>query len=157
MIQLRMTQAAVPFLDECGRVLEGHTISPEFKKLNERGLAVQNVTISGLRFDPSIEQQIIGLWNTGWLTNAEAERQQAEQLERLAAQNGRQNALIQHALSLGRAIERDEPADMVAAVKALLQATESELLADKGLYAGSSADASNISNLIRWVESGQHE
>jgi hypothetical protein len=157
MIQRRMTQAAVPVLDECGRILEGHTISPEFRRLNERGLAVQKVTISGLRFDPSIEGQIVQLWNTGWLANAQAERQQVEQLERLAAQNGRQQALLEHALALSRAIERDKSSDMVTAVKTLLQATESEIVTDKRLFARAGAEAEAVSSLIRWVESGQHE
>ena len=157
MIERRMTQAAVPILDDCGRLLEGHTISPEFKKLKERGLAVQNVGISGLRFDPSIEQQIIKLWNTGWLANAQAEQQQVEQLERLSAQSGRQNALLEHALALSGAIERDDPADMVAGVKTLLQATESQIVADKRLHARASSEVEAITNLIRWLESGQHD
>jgi hypothetical protein len=133
------------------------TISPEFRRLNERGLAVQKVTISGLRFDPAIEGQIVQLWNTGWLANAQAERQQVEQLERLAAQNGRQQALLEHALALSRAIERDKSSDMVAAVKTLLQATESEIVTDKRLFARAGAEAEAVSSLIRWVESGQHE
>ena len=157
MVQKRMTQAAVPILDDCGRLVEGHTLSPEFKKLKERGLAVQDISLSGLRFDPSIEQQIIQLWNTGWLANAQAEQQQVEQLERLSAQNGRQSALLEHALALGSAIERDQPHDVVAAVKTLLQATGSRVVTDKRLYARAGTEVEAITDLVRWLESGQHE
>lgn len=157
MVERRLTQAAVPVLDDCGRVLEGYAISPEFARLKERGLAVNGVTIQNLRFDPAVEKQIIQLWNTGWLVDAENERQQVEQLERLAGQNGRKQALQQHALLLGRAVQHDQPANMEAAVKALLQATEFEVVSDPRLYAQATEEANQLATLLRWVESGENE
>ncbi len=157
MVGRRMTRAAVPILDDCGRIVEGHTLSPEFRTLKERGLAIQDVTISNLRFDPSVERQIIDGWNTGWLTNAEKERQQVEQLERLAAQNGRQRALLEHGMHLGRAIQEDKPSSIGDAARALLKATQFEIVSDQQLYARADKEAATLSELIRWVESGQHD
>ncbi len=157
MVHMRMTQAAVPILDECGRVVEGHTISPEFAKLKERGLAVRSVTIRNVRFDPAIERQITQLWTTGWQANAEVERQQVEQMERLAEQNGRQKALLEHAMALSRIVRQDKPQDMEAAARSLLQATEFEIVTDPPLYARAKNEADAVSGLIRWLESAQHE
>lgn len=157
MVQRRMTMAAIPILDDCGRILEGHTLSPEYKKLKERGLHIEQVRISDVRFDPSVERQIIQNWNTAWLAEAENERRQVEQLERLAAQNARQSALLEHGLNLGRAIDQEKPTDINAAVKALLRAAESEIISDQGLYARATDEVQQVSNLLRWVESGQHD
>ncbi len=157
MIKARMTQAAVPILDECGRLLEGHQLSPEFSKLKERGLEVADVTIDHVRFDPAVESQIVQLWNTDWLANAETERQQVEQLERLAAQGGRQRALLERAFALGRAIQQEKPAHVSAALRVLLRVTEAQIVSDQQLYARAASEAQGVSNLIRWVESGEHE
>ncbi len=156
-VQLRMTQAVVPILDECGRLVEGHTVSPEFGRLKERGLAVKSVTIDNVRFDPSVESQITQLWNTAWLANAEAERLQVEQLERLAGQGGRQKALVQHALALSQVIRQEKPQDMDAAARSLLRATQSEIVSDPRLYARAKTEVDTVLGMIRWVESGQHD
>lgn len=157
MIKARMTQAAVPVLDECGRLLEGHQLSPEFSKLRERGLEVTDVSLNHVRFDPAVEAQIVQLWNTDWLANAETERQQVEQLERLAAQSGRQRALLERAFALGRAVQQEKPADVSSALSVLLRVTEAQIVSDQALYARGVGEAQTVSNLIRWVESGEHE
>ncbi len=157
MVQRRMTRAAVPILDECGRVLEGHTISPDDLRLKDRGLAIQNVAIGDLRFDPSVEKQIVQQWNTGWLAEAETERQQVEQMERLAGQTGRQKALVEHALLLARGLQQVQAADTTSAVRALLRTTQNEIVADARLYAQARDEAEAVSDLIRWVESDQHD
>ncbi len=157
MVQRRMMQAVVPALDDCGRVLEGQTVSPEYRQLNERGLVVEKVTISDLRFDPSVEQQILQNWSTAWLAEAENERRQVEQLERLASQNGRQQGFLEHGLNLGRAIDEAKPADINEAVMALLRAAELEILTDKDLFARATQESDQVVSLGRWVESAKHE
>ena len=98
MVRARMTQAAVPILDEGGRYGRGHFLSEEFKRLNERGLRILDVTMGGFRFAPAVEDQIVRHWRTSWLDTAAAERVHVEQLEVLAVEAGKQRALLDHAM-----------------------------------------------------------
>jgi hypothetical protein len=153
MINARLTQAVVPVLDECGRVVEGFSASTEYKRLKERGLVVLKVNLSGLRLDPSIEDQLVQQWNTSWLASALADRGRLERLELLSAQSGKQKALLQHASTLSQAIAREQPRDLTTAVKTLLRASQAELAANQGINHQASSEDGALADLLQWVES----
>jgi hypothetical protein len=153
MVRARMTQAAIPILDECGRYASGHLLSEEFKRLRERGLRILDVTISGCRFAPAVEDQIVRQWRTAWLETAAGERVHVEQLEVLAAEAGRQRALVDHARSLGRAVLAEPGSSVPAALKALLLASHGEILTDERLHGRGSAELLAIAGLAKWLES----
>lgn len=157
MVQARMTMAAVPILDECGRCVKGHALSEEYRRLKERGLRILDVTFGGYRFDPAVEAQIVQQWRTGWLPNATRERVHVEQLEALAAESGKQRALLEHASVLGRALQADPPASVPAAIRVLLQASHRELLTDERLHGRGNPELSALSELSKWVESAGNE
>ena len=106
MVRARMTQAAVPILDEGGRYGKGHFLSEEFKRLSERGLRIMDVSLGGFRFAPAVEEQIVQQWRSSWLDTAAAERAHVEQLEVLAVEAGRQRAVLEHARALCSALRR---------------------------------------------------
>jgi len=80
MMRARMTQANVPILDESGQPLEGFRHSQEFDRLNERGIKVSGISVSGLKFDKAVEEELVKLWNTSWLLNAKADQSRIVQL-----------------------------------------------------------------------------
>ena len=157
MVKARMMQAAVPILDECGRCIKGHVLSEEYKRLRERGLRILDVTLGGYRFDPGFEEQIVQQWRSAWFANATGERGDVEQLEVLAAESGRQKALLEHASVLGRALQAESAASMPAALKALLQASHSELLTDERLHGRGTPEIDGLSALSKWLESPANE
>jgi hypothetical protein len=155
MVRARMMQAAVPILDECGRYSKGHVLSEEHKRLRERGLRVLDVKLSGYRFDPAIEEHIVRQWTTAWLANGTRERAHVEQLEVLAAEAGKQRAVLEHAAVLASAVQSNSLPSVPAALKVLLKASHDELLTDERLHGGGNAELESLSDLSKWVESSQ--
>ncbi len=151
MIKARMTQANVPALDECGRQLEGFQHSQEFTTLTERGIKVFSVSVSFLRFDKSVEEEVVQQWNTSWLQTALADRNRIERLTSTYSNNGRQKALREHALTLSNAI--NTPPDIAMAVKSLLQQMQMEIKQINRLLRRSTNEAQAIDNIINWMES----
>ncbi len=153
MMRARMTQAVVPVLDEVGRPVEGFIASDEFKKLKERGLAVSSVSVGALRFNPTIEAQIVQNWTTNWLINAKADRRRIERLDLVYGESGRIKALQDHAFFLSQAVTRDKPRDISSAVKTLLQRTQAEIKTNDGLLRRVTNEASALDDIINWMES----
>lgn len=153
MMKARMSQAVVAKLDECGRLMEGYEISDEYKKLKERGIAVLSVGVSSLHFNPAIEAQLLERWNTNWLSNAKADRNRVERLQLAYNEKGKQQALLDHALTLTQTITKENPTSVPIAVKALLERTQSEIKLNDRLLSHMSNELESLDNLIRWVES----
>jgi hypothetical protein len=151
MMKARMTQANVPVLDESGQKVEGFRHSPEFTTLTERGIKVLSVSVSGLRFNKPVEEELVRQWTTSWLQNAKADRSRIERLTLAYNENGRQKALHEHALTLSEAV--NTPPDIVSAVKALLQQTQSEIRQNDGLLRRTSTEVQGIDDIINWMES----
>ena len=153
-MRARMTQIAVPILDESGRPVEGYTISNEYRKLREeRGLVILNVSVSGLRLAPPIENQLVQQWNTSWLANAKADRSRIERLSLAYNENGRQKALQDHAVALSQSVLKERPRNIAAALKALLQRTQSEIKLNDGLLRRTTNEVDDLDDIINWVES----
>jgi hypothetical protein len=157
MMRARMMQAVVPILDECGRLQKGHAASEEYRQLRERGLAVLDVSLEGLQFDPSFEEQIVQQWNSAWLSNATEDRRRVEQLELLAGEGGKRAALLEHAGVLARAVRTTNPQSIDAAVRSLLQASRNEVLTDERISARGKAEVDALSELMKWLEAGPRD
>lgn len=153
MVKCRMTQASVAVLDDAGRYVKSHAPSEEYKRLRERGLRILDVRLGGYRFDPAVEGQIVQQWKSAWLGTASSERDHVEQLEVLAAESGRQRALLEHAAVLGRALQSEPAASIPAALRILVQASHNEILADERLHGRGSTELNSLVDLARWVES----
>jgi muramidase (phage lysozyme) len=151
-----MMQAVVPILDECGRLVKGHVLSEEYKRIRERGLVVDDVMVESVRFEPAVEDQILQQWNTSWLANAAMDRRHVEQLEMLAGQAGRQRALLEHASALSTSLRTSEPPSVEAAVKNLIQSSQHEILADERISTHGGPEIESLSELLKWIDSGDH-
>jgi hypothetical protein len=152
MVKARMTQAIVPVLDESGRLTEGLLPSDEYKKLKERGLAVLGVSINNMRFAPAIENQIVQQWSGNWLANAKADQEQIERLNVFYDEEGRQEALREHALALSRALTKNSPASVRDAIKILLERTQATIRGDDRLHRRAGNEAEALEQIIKWVE-----
>ncbi|HET6846681.1 MAG TPA: hypothetical protein VFH29_07590 [Anaerolineales bacterium] len=153
MVRARMMFSAVPVLDESGRYSKGHVASEESRRLRERGIRVLDVAIRGLRFSPAVEDQLVQQWRTAWLDTATGERGHVEQLEVLAAEAGRQRALLEHAGILSKAVRAEPTTSVPAALKALLAASHAEILTDERLRGRGMQELLGIAGLAKWVES----
>lgn len=133
MIKARMTQTLVPILDESGRLLEGHTLSNEFRKLQERGLKVVSVSVGNLRLPPTIEERTIKEWNANWLVNAQAESKRIERQTTFVTEDAKQTALRDYVGDLSRSLIKENPADLDSALLVLLERSRSEIIRDDRL------------------------
>ena len=155
MMKARLSQAIVVKLDECGRVTEAQQPSDEHKKLNERGIAMLSANVSAIYLSPDIEEQLLSRWTTSWLENARTDRNRIDRLNMAFAEEGRHQALLDHALVLSEAINREKPASTTAAVKALLQGTEGEIRANDRLLTRVSTEVDSLQGLEKWLEEKQ--
>ena len=155
MIKARMTQTFVPILDESGRVLEGYTISEEFKKLQERGLTVTSVGVSSLRLPPVIEERITKEWNANWLSNAKAESKRIEQRTTFVKEDAKQNALRDYTIHLSTSIIRTNPNDMMQALLALLERSRNEVIRDDRMRRRVGAEIETLDEIIKKVETNE--
>ncbi len=152
MMKARLSQAIVVKLDDCGRVTDAQQVSDEYKKLNERGVAVLSASVSAIYLDPAVESQLLSRWTTSWLSNARADRSRIERLDLAYTEQGRHKALLDHALLLSEAINKDGPPTATAAVKVLLQATEGEIRGNDRLLGRVSNEIEEIQGLQKWLE-----
>ena len=151
MIKARMTQAAVPVLDESGQQLEGFYLSQEFKTLSERGIKVFSVSVNNLRFNEDVENQLVKQWNTNWLENARADHNRVERLKLIYNENGCQKARKEHASTLSKAV--NNPPSVTSAVKMLLQQIQAEVRQDDRLLARIKTELQDIDEITKWLES----
>jgi hypothetical protein len=153
MVRTRMTQAAAPILDECGRYGKGHFSSEEYKRLRERGIRVLDVRLGAVRFAPMVEEQIVKHWKTSWLGNAAREKLHVEQLEALAGEAGKQQALIEHARVLGKALRTESGSAVTGLLRTLLLASHAEILTDERFHGRGEGELEAIAALAKWVDS----
>jgi hypothetical protein len=152
MIKARLSQAIVIKLDDCGRLTEAQQISDEYKKLDERGIIVLSASVTALRFTPTVERQLLSRWKTSWLSNAMKDQERIERLDLAYKEEGRHKALLDHALALAEAINRENPSNVPAAIKALIQATEAEIRGNDTLLSDAAGELESLQALEKWLE-----
>ena len=155
MMKARMSQAIVIKLDDCGRVTEAQQPSDEYKKLTERGVAVLSASVNAIFLSREIEEQLLSRWTTSWLSNARSDRSRIDRLDMAYMEEGKHQALLDHALVLSEAINKEHPSTVPAAVRSLLQATEGEIRANDRLLSRVSSQLESIQGLEKWLEEKQ--
>lgn len=152
MMKTRLTQAVTAKLDDCGRILEGYETSSEFRKLQERGIAVINVSINWLHFSPIVESRFLKNWNTNWLAHAIQDQNRIERLNNALIEKGRQQALLDHAVAISQAIVETNPISIQAALMTLLRKTQNEITTNERLLNRMRSDIEILNDLAKWNE-----
>jgi hypothetical protein len=155
MIQARMSQAIVVKLDDCGRLTDGQQASDEYKKLTERGIAVLGAGVTALYLEPAVETQLLANWTTSWLSNARGDRARIDRLNLAYTEQGRHKALLDHAVALCEALNRENAGNVPAAVRALLQGNESEIRSNDRLLGRVGSELDSLQSLEKWLEEKQ--
>jgi len=92
MINKRVTQEEVMVLNDNGGPTYDRMPSPEFKKLQEHGLQIDEVRIHNVMIDPKKEEHIIQKWNVEWMNVAIKEDKFLSEKERLIETTAREYA-----------------------------------------------------------------
>jgi hypothetical protein len=98
---------------------------------------------------------LLSRWTTSWLSNAHADRARIERLELAYTEQGRHQALLDHALELAEAVNKENPGSVTMAVKALLQSTEAEIRANDRLLGRGGSELETLQGLEKWLEEKQ--
>jgi hypothetical protein len=153
MVKARMTEPLVEDLDSSGNPSgKSPRESDEFKVLQDRGIRVLNVSVSGLRFPPSIEDQLVRQWSTTWLDSAKAERNRIERLRSFKELDGQVEAVLNYAQSLSKHLNDVKPEDVKGTLKTLLLRSRDQLINDDRLHRRASMEREELEELIQWVE-----
>ena len=152
MVKARLTQDEVDILDDHGVRGQGKVPSTEYKLLQERGIEVKGVTIFNLRFDPQIEDTIIGRWTTTWLRNAKAESEQVERKRNLIGTTGEEQAVRQYAVFLSKDLMQKRPVGIKETLKVLLLRTRALIMSKPQLRQRMSEEQEELDEIIRWIE-----
>ena len=155
MVKARLTQKEVDVLDDHGRRGQGTVESPEYKLLQERGLEVKSVGISGLRFDPEIENTIIHRWSATWLNNARVESEQVERKRNIVETNGHEKAIRQYADLLSRDLIQKRPVGIKETLKTLLLRTRGMIMNSHQLRQRMVDEQQELEEIIRWLEGNE--
>ena len=158
MVQARLTQPKVAALDETGRRTGGTEDSKEYDLLENRGLKVLNVSISNIRLNPKLEDQLIQQWSSNWLRTAKAESEQLDRKRSVLEASSQEQAHIQYARSISREIDelsKKGRQDSKELLKALL--LRSRAMIRSGEYSDQlrrrmTTELQDIEEMIQWLE-----
>lgn len=154
----RLTTPRVVVLNEIGQRGEGFINSDEYAILKARGLKVLEVSISNLRFNPTLENQLIKQWSANWLTIAKAESNQIDRRRNLIETSTQEKALVKYAEIISREINElagKNKLEVNGTLKSLL--LRSRALIRSGRYSEylrrrMVAELEEIEEMIKWVE-----
>ena len=158
MVTARLTQRQVDVLSDSGQRGEGKVDSEEFKLLEERGLKVFAVSISNIRMDPSLEDQLIKQFSSSWLKTARAESDQLDRKRNVIEISAQERAHIDYATQLSREVT-EQAGKGKPEVKEMLKTLL--LRSRRMIRSGEHSDQlrrrmitelQEIEELIRWVE-----
>jgi hypothetical protein len=154
MIKARMTAPRVMFLDESGKPGHEYASSMEHSLLVRRGIKVINAGVSGLRFPPNIEEQLVRQWRTTWLDSAKAERERIDRLRGFVELSGQAEGVLQYTQSLSSNLLRHRPRSPKDTLKILMQRSHDELVRNDRMHRRASMEREELEELIQWVERG---
>jgi hypothetical protein len=164
LVSMRLTQAQVPKLDEYGRDCNEMHASREFHILEEMGIQVIDISISGIRFPGTVESQLVHQWLSTWLVRATAERDAIERRRTLAREIGKEKALLDFAESavrnLGEALIDDDGntipvdskqrPDLRASLELLVIGTQQLVARNTAIYKWLLNEESILMKLLEW-------
>ena len=152
MIKARLTQPEVEILDDNGVRGQGTIPSSEFKLLQERGLKVLGVSVSGLLFDPVVDNTIISRWSTTWLKVAKMEKEQIERQQTILETAAREQAIRQYADVLSRDLVQKKPQGVKETLRSLLMRTRAIILSNDQLSQRMTTEQQELEEIIKWIE-----
>ncbi len=156
MVKARLTQEFVDHLDQIGQRFENHPpdFSDEYKLLKQRGLKVISVSISNLRLNPEINNELLEKWQANWLSHAKAEKDQVERRKSVYETASQERAVQQYAEWLSEAIVRANPkrGEVKEALKSLLMRTRAIIVRNDKLRRQMSAELQVMEEILRWIE-----
>lgn len=153
MVRARLTQPEVDVLDDHGVRVQEKAQSLEYQLLQERGIEVKGVSISNLRFNPTIEETIISRWSTTWLLNAKIESEQVERRRNLVETAGQEQAIRQYADFLSKDLMQKRPVGIKETLKTLLLRTRTLIMNSPQLRQRMTEEQQDLEEIIRWMES----
>lgn len=155
MIEARLTQPEVDILDDNGVRGQGTIPSSEFKLLQERGLKVLSVSVSGLLFDPVVDSTIISRWSTTWLKVAKMESDQIERQRTILETAAREQAIRQYADMLSRDLVQRKPQGVKETLRTLLMRTRAIIFSNDQLSQRMTDEQQELEEIIKWIETDQ--
>jgi hypothetical protein len=165
MVYLRLTQPAVVELDDYGRKTGRDQTSREYQVLQEMGIQIKDISISGLRFPRTVESQLVQQWLSTWLDRAIVEREAVEGKRGLAAETGREAALLDFASTVSRNLyeaivddegellpsEEGERPDLAASLDMLVSGTQQLVTRSIRLHQWLTNEESQLLKLLEWI------
>lgn len=115
MVNLRLTRNEVSDLNEVGLPTGESRPSREYDFLQERGILVENVSITNLFFPPPVELKLVDQWKATWLLRAMEESKLIDRQYDRAKTEGQNDAIMVFATDvssqLGRSLTQTPPGD----------------------------------------------
>jgi hypothetical protein len=106
----RLTSERYNERDAFGRRVSSERVSREYEMLKRRGVRVIAVTVSFIKVRKEIEDRLIGLWTSTWLTRAQREYNYVQQQRSYEADKGKHTALLIFARRVSHFLGGQDPA-----------------------------------------------
>ena len=161
MVQARLTQPTVRVLDDTGKRTGAYEESKEYHLLDNRGLKVQNLSISNIRLSPKLEKQLNQQWSTNWLRTAKAESEQLERKRSVIEASSQEQAQVQYARLISREIDelaRKGKPEVKELLKALLLRVRATIRSGEHsdqLRRRMTMELQEIEEMIQWLEANR--
>jgi hypothetical protein len=152
MVKARLTQPEVDIFDDHGVRGVGTIPSPEYKLLQSRGLKVLGVSISTIRFHPTIDDTIINRWSASWLKTAEEEKKQIERRLNITLTAGQDQAIRQYAEKLSVDLLRKKPEGAPETLKTLVMRSRAIIIENEQLRKRMAEEQETFEEIIKWME-----
>ena len=152
MVKARLTQPEVDIFDDHGVRGVGTIPSPEFRLLQSRGLKVLGVSISNIRFHPTIDETIINRWSASWLKTAEEEKKQIERRLNITQTAGQDQAIRQYAEKLSVDLLRKKPEGAPETLKTLIMRSRAIIIENEQLRKRMAEEQETFEEIIKWME-----
>ena len=164
-VYLRLTRPEVPVLGDYGQETGAVQASREYQILADMGIKVKDVSISGLRFPRTVESQLIQQWLSTWLDRAVTEREVVESKRSLAAEMGREAALIDFASTVSIPVselivddadtllpyDSEERPDLATSLEMLVTGTQQLVTRSTRLHQWLTDEESWLVRILEWI------
>ncbi len=157
MIEERLTRPRTAKLDPNGQRISGWQDSREYNALHERGIQVLHASVSALRFQPQVEEQLVSNWSSTWLQNARAERERIETARSFAALSGQEAATREHAVEIASELrqQQERDADLRQVLRALLMRSRLLLVRSDRIHRRAINELQELEEVMQWVGSDE--
>ena len=154
-VKLRMTQEVVNELNSTGHLTGARVFSQEYKILKDRGMRVNNLSITNLRFPQTVEKELVQRWESTWYQRALIERETLEQHVSSTQQQGQQAARRDYAQAITKRLKRLYPISEYSSEQILSEMVASSLdmvIRDPQLLKRTGNERTALLDLIAWIQ-----